>query len=78
MLHLQLSAQRIQVPVDRGDREGATVLTERNHAIAVGYAAGDVEAARAHIDAAGALFAQHGGARLHLDQVLAKKQFLKA
>ena len=38
---------------------------------------GDIEAAREHLDAAGALFAQHG-ARLYLDQVLAKKQFLKA
>ena len=39
---------------------------------------GDLEAARAHLDAAGALFAQHGGARLYLDQVLAKKQVLGA
>ena len=31
-----------------------------------------------HLDAAGALFAAHGGARLYLDQVLAKKQFLRA
>ena len=38
---------------------------------------GDLEAAREHLDAAGALFAQHG-AKLYLDQVLAKKQFLKA
>ena len=38
---------------------------------------GDIEAAREHLDAAGALFAQHG-AKLYLDQVLAKKQFLKA
>ena len=39
---------------------------------------GDIEAARAHLDAAGELFAQHGGARLYLDQVLAKKQVLRA
>ena len=39
---------------------------------------GDLEAARTHLDAAGALFAAHGGARLYLDQVLAKKQILKA
>ena len=39
---------------------------------------GDIETARAHLDAAGALFAQHGGARLYLDQVLAKKQVLRA
>ena len=39
---------------------------------------GDLETARAHLDAAGALFAQHGGARLYLDQVLAKKQVLRA
>ena len=34
---------------------------------------GDIEAARAHLDAAGALFAKHG-AKLYLDQVIAKKQ----
>ena len=39
---------------------------------------GDLEAARAHLDAAGALFAEHGGAKLYLDQVLAKKQVLRA
>jgi tetratricopeptide (TPR) repeat protein len=39
---------------------------------------GDLETARTHLDAAGALFAAHGGARLYLDQVLAKKQFLRA
>ena len=39
---------------------------------------GDVETARTHLDAAGELFARHGGAKLYLDQVLAKKEFLKA
>jgi tetratricopeptide (TPR) repeat protein len=38
---------------------------------------GDLETAREHLDAAGELFAQYG-AKLYLDQVLAKKQFLKA
>ena len=38
---------------------------------------GHLDAAREHLDAAGALFAKHG-AKLYLDQVLAKKQFLKA
>lgn len=38
---------------------------------------GDIETARTHLDAAGELFAKHG-AKLYLDQVLAKKQFLKA
>ena len=31
-----------------------------------------------HLDAAGELFQQHGGAKLYLDQVIAKKQILKA
>lgn len=39
---------------------------------------GDMETARVHLDAAGELFAQHGGTKLYLNQVLAKKQFLKA
>jgi tetratricopeptide (TPR) repeat protein len=38
---------------------------------------GDLDAARQHLDAAGELFARHG-AKLYLDQVLAKKQILKA
>ena len=41
-------------------------------------ARGDLDAASTHLDAAGELFAQHGGARLYLDQVLAKKQLLGA
>ena len=38
---------------------------------------GDHELAMEHLDAAGELFAKYG-AKLYLDQVLAKKQFLKA
>ena len=38
---------------------------------------GDLDAAREHLDAAGELFARHG-AKLYLDQVLAKKEILKA
>jgi hypothetical protein len=38
---------------------------------------GDLESAREHLDAAGELFAKHG-AKLYLDQVLAKKEILKA
>jgi hypothetical protein len=38
---------------------------------------GDPEAARTHLDVAGELFAQHG-AKLYLDQVLAKKEILRA
>jgi len=38
---------------------------------------GDLEAAREHLNAAGALFSQHG-AKLYLDQVIAKKELLKA
>ncbi len=38
---------------------------------------GDVEAALKHLDAAGALFAKHG-AKLYLDQVIAKKEILRA
>ncbi len=37
----------------------------------------DLEAAREHLDAAGGLFSQHG-AKLYLDQVIAKKEILKA
>ncbi len=38
---------------------------------------GDLETAHEHLDAAGALFAKHG-AKLYLDQVLAKKSVLGA
>ncbi len=38
---------------------------------------GDIEGTGEHLDAAGALFAQYG-TKLYLDQVLAKKEFLKA
>ena len=38
---------------------------------------GDLEEAREHLDAAGALFSRHG-AKLYLDQVIAKKEILKA
>ncbi len=38
---------------------------------------GDIEEARVHLDAAGALFAKHG-AKLYLEQVLAKKSVLGA
>jgi tetratricopeptide (TPR) repeat protein len=38
---------------------------------------GNLEAAREHLDRAGELFAQHG-AKLYLDQVIAKKEILKA
>lgn len=38
---------------------------------------GDHAAAMEHLDAAGDLFSRYG-AKLYLDQVLAKKQFLKA
>ena len=44
---------------------------------AVAERRGDLETAREHLDAAGELFAQHG-AKLYLDQVLAKKEILKA
>ena len=36
---------------------------------------GDQALAMEHLDAAGELFARHGGAKLYLDEVLAKKQF---
>jgi len=39
---------------------------------------GDHALAMEHLDAAGELFSKHGGAKLYLDQVIAKKQILKA
>ena len=59
------------------DSLGHTTPTNRHRLADVAERRGDIEAAREHLDAAGALFAQHG-AKLYLDQVLAKKQFLKA
>ena len=49
-------------------RQGLAEVAERRS---------DFEAARTHLDTAGALFAKHG-TKLYLDQVLAKKQMLKA
>ena len=43
----------------------------------VAEARGDHELALEHLDAAAAKFAEYG-AKLYLDQVLAKKEFLKA
>jgi hypothetical protein len=39
---------------------------------------GELEAAAEHLDASTELFARHGGAKLYLDQVLSKKEILKA
>jgi tetratricopeptide (TPR) repeat protein len=39
---------------------------------------GELEAAHEHLDAAAALFARHGSAKHYLDQVLSKKEILKA
>ena len=61
--------ERERCPVEAGRcHQGLAEVAERRD---------DLGAAREHLDAAGALFAQHG-AKLYLDQVLAKKEFLKA
>jgi hypothetical protein len=39
---------------------------------------GELEEAHEHLDAAAELFARHGAAKLYLDQVLSKKEILKA
>ena len=53
------------VPIEAGrNHQGLAEVAERR---------GDLEAAREHLDAAGALFAKHG-AKLYLDQVIAKKR----
>jgi hypothetical protein len=39
---------------------------------------GELEVAHEHLDAAAELFARHGAAKLYLDQVLSKKEILKA
>jgi tetratricopeptide (TPR) repeat protein len=60
-------------------RERCPVEAGRCHQglAAVAEARGDKALAMQHLDAAGELFAEYG-AKLYLDQVLAKKQFLKA
>jgi hypothetical protein len=61
--------ERERCPVEAGRcLQGLAVVAERR---------GDTAAAMQHLDAAGELFARYG-AKLYLDQVLAKKQFLKA
>ena len=61
--------ERERCPIEAGRcHEGLAEVAERR---------GALEAAREHLDAAGALFAKHR-AKLYLDQVLAKKQVLGA
>ena len=61
--------EEMRFPVEIGRcHQGLAELTERR---------GDFEAAREHLDAAGELFAKYG-AKLYLDQVIAKKEILKA
>ncbi len=63
------TAERERCPIELGRcHQGLAEVAERR---------GDLEAAREHLDAAGELFAQWGAKR-YLDQVLAKKEFLKA
>jgi tetratricopeptide (TPR) repeat protein len=62
-------AARERCPVELGRcHQGLAVVAERR---------GDMTSARVHLDAAGELFSKHG-AKLYLDQVLKKKEFLKA
>ena len=61
--------ERERCPVEAGrNLQGLAEVAERR---------GDHRAAMHHLDAAGALFAKHG-AKLYLDQVLAKKLLLGA
>jgi tetratricopeptide (TPR) repeat protein len=61
--------QRERCPIEAGRcHQGLAEVAERR---------GDLDAAREHLDAAGELFARHG-AKLYLDQVLAKKEILRA
>jgi tetratricopeptide (TPR) repeat protein len=62
-------ARAERLPIEEG--RGRMGLAE------IADARGDLDAARAHLDAAGELFAKHG-AKLYLDQVIAKKEILKA
>jgi protein kinase-like protein/AAA ATPase-like protein len=61
--------ERERCPVEAArNRQGLANIAEEH---------GDLQKARAQLEAAGALFAEHG-AKLYLDQVIAKKQILKA
>jgi ATP/maltotriose-dependent transcriptional regulator MalT len=61
--------ERERCPVEAGRcLQGLAEVAERR---------GDLEAARGHLDRAGELFSRHG-ATLYLDQVLAKKEILRA
>ena len=59
--------QRLPVPLGRCHQALAEIEERRDN----------LEAAREHLDTAGELFARHG-AKLYLDQVIAKKEILKA
>jgi len=62
-------SEREQLPFALGAaHQGLAEVAERRS---------DLDTARTHLDAAGELFAQHG-AKLYLDQVIAKKEILKA
>ena len=62
-------AERERCPVEHGrNLQGLAEVAERR---------GEQQQAREHLDRAGELFSRHG-AKLYLDQVLAKKQILQA
>lgn len=62
--------RRRRCPIEAGRRchQGLAEVAERR---------GDLEGAREHLDVAGELFAKHG-TKLYVDQVLAKKEILRA
>ena len=71
--------QHFRTGLDWCERERCPIEAGRAHQglADVAEQRGDLEPAREHLDAAGALFSQYG-AKLYLDQVIAKKEILKA
>ena len=82
-LMIELPAERVegwfQEALDFSENEGFVIDRGRAHLglAAVAQLQGDSESARRQLDAAGEMFSRHG-AKLYLDQVIAKKQILKA
>ena len=70
--------QHFQAGLERSSERGVVGLAQNREGLAeVAERRGDHALAMQHLDTAGELFSRHG-AKLYLDEVLAKKEFLRA
>ena len=74
------AAAHFETGLEWAEREGLVLIAGRCHQSLADLAErrGDEAAAMEHLDRAGERFQRHGAAKLYLDQVLAKKQILRA